>query len=156
MAQLFETFEVNSDPRWKFLMKLVGASLVLHLALLWMAVYIPALRDTLNIVALVAGSKFVDKPYDATQIADDVQLVQIGEKFRYPDGYFQPGGRLGVELPPEEVMAANLAQYPAPKIISLAANDKKVQPETSPSPSPAISPSPVASPVPSASLTAAI
>jgi len=55
MAQLFEKFEVNSDPRWKFLMQLVGASLVVHLALLWMAVYIPALRDTLNIVALVAG-----------------------------------------------------------------------------------------------------
>ena len=156
MAQLFEKFEVNSDPRWKFLMQLVGASLVLHLALLWMAVYIPALRDTLNIVALVAGTKFVDKSYEATQIADDVQLVQVGEKFRYPDGYFQPGGRLGVELPPENIMSANTAQYPAPKIISLAANEKKVQPEVSPSPSPATSPSPTASPAASASPTAAI
>src|SRR6185503_4953249 len=78
MAELFEKFEVNSDPRWKVLMRLVGASLIVHLALLWMAVYIPALRDTLNIVALVAGSKFVDKPYDATQIGDNVQLVQVG------------------------------------------------------------------------------
>ncbi len=156
MAQLFEKFEVNSDPRWKFLMQLVGASLILHLVLLWMAVYVPALRDTLNIVALVAGSKFVDKPYDATQIADNVQLVQVGEKFRYPDGYFQPGGRLGVELPPEEIMATNLAQYPAPKIISLAANEKKVEPEASPSPTPATSPSPAASPSASTSPTAAI
>ena len=156
MAQLFEKFEVNSDPRWKFLMQLVGASLVLHLALLWMAVYIPALRDTLNIVALVAGTKFVDKSYEATQIADDVQLVQVGEKFRYPDGYFQPGGRLGVELPPENIMSASTAQFPAPKIISLAANEKKVQPEVSPSPSPTTSPSPAASPAASASPTAAI
>jgi len=156
MAQLFEKFEVNSDPRWKLLMRLVGASLVVHLALLWMAVYVPALRDTLNIVALVAGSKFVDKPYDATQIADNVQLVQVGEKFRYPDGYFQPNGRLGVELPPENIMSTDLAQYPAPKIISQASSEKKVKPEASPSPSPVTTPSPAASASASASPTAAI
>ena len=155
MAQLFEKIEVNSDPRWKFLMQLVGASLVVHLALLWMAIYIPALRDTLNIVALVAGSKFVDKPYDATQIADNVQLVQVGEKFRYPDGYFTPDGQVTAELPPQ-TLAANTAQYPAPKIISLAANEKKVQPEVSPSPSPATSPSSAASPVASPSATTAV
>jgi len=106
MAQLFEKFEVNNEPRWKFLMQLVGASLILHLALLWMAVYVPALRDTLNIVALVAGSKFVDKPYEATQIADNVQLVQIGEKFHYPEGYFTPDGQVAAELPPQGTVAA--------------------------------------------------
>jgi hypothetical protein len=155
MAQLFEKFEVNSDPRWKVLMQLAGASLILHLALLWMAVYVPALRDTLNIVALVAGSKFVDKPYEATQIADNVQWVQVGEKFRYPDGYFTPDGQVTAELPPQ-MLAVNTAQYAAPKIISLAANEKKVEPETSPSPTPAASPSPVASPAASASPTAAV
>ena len=31
MAELFENFEVNRDPRWQVLSKLVGASLVLHL-----------------------------------------------------------------------------------------------------------------------------
>ena len=157
MAELFEKFEVNSDPRWKFLMRLVGASLVLHLALLWAVIYVPAFRDTLNIVALVANSKFVEKPYEATQLADSVQWVQVGDKFRYPDGYFQPGGRLGVELPPEEIMAANFPQF-APKIISLASNDKTVEPEASPSPSPAASPSgsPGASPAASASPSAAV
>lgn len=131
-------------------MQLVGASLVVHLALLWMAVYIPALRDTLNIVALVAGTKFVDKSYEATQIAENVQWIQAGEKFHYPDGYFQSGGRLGVELPPENIMSSDAF---APKIISLAANEK---PEASPSPTPATSPSPAASPVASASPTAAV
>src|SRR6185369_2060319 len=155
MAELFEKFEVNSDPRWKFLMQLAVASLIVHLALLWMAIYVPALRDTLNIVALVAGTKFVDKSYEATQIADNVQLVQVGEKFRYPDGYFTPDGQVTAELPPQ-TLAANTAQYPAPKIISLAANEKKVQPEVSPSPSPATSPSPAASPVASPSATTAV
>ena len=136
-------------------MQLTGASLILHLVLLWMAVYVPALRDTLNIVALVAGSKFVDKPYDATQIADNVQWVQVGEKFRYPDGYFTPDGQVTAELPPQS-LAVNTAQYAAPKIISLAANEKNVQPEASPSPSPVTSPSPGASPAASASPTAAI
>jgi hypothetical protein len=155
MAQLFEKFEINSDPRWKVLMQLTAGSLILHLALLWMVVYVPALRDTLNIVALVAGSKFVDKPYEATQIADNVQWVEVGEKFRYPDGYFTPDGQVTAELPPQ-MLAVNTAQYAAPKIISLAANEKKVEPETSPSPTPATSPSPVASPAASASPTAAI
>jgi hypothetical protein len=139
MAELFEKFEVNSDPRWKVLLRLVGASLIVHLALLWMSIYVPAFRDTLNIVALVASSKFVDKPYEATQIADNVQWIQAGEKFRYPDGYFTSGGQVTAELPPESV-AANMAQF-APKIISLAANEKNVEPEASPSPSPIASPS---------------
>lgn len=156
MAELFEKFEVNSDPRWKVLMRLVGASLIVHLALLWMTIYVPAFRDTLNIVALVASSKFVDKPYEATKIADDVQWVQVGEKFRYPDGYFTPDGQVTAEQPPQGV-AANLAQF-APKIISLAANEKNVPPEASPSPSPVASPiaSPGASPAASASPSAAV
>lgn len=155
MAELFEKFEVNHDPRWRILTRLIGASLVLHLALLWAAVYVPALRDTLNIVALVASSKIVDKPYDPTRIADEVQWVQVGEKFHYPEGYFQPDGRLGVELPPENIMSSELAQY-APKIISLASNEKNVEPETSPSPSPGASASPGASPAASASPSAAV
>jgi hypothetical protein len=154
MGQLFEKFEVNSDPRWKALTRLVGASVILHLVMLWMVVYVPALRDTLNIAALVAGTKFVDKAYDPTRIGDDVQLVQVGEKFRYPDGYFQPGGRLGVEVPPENVMGAGPSEF-APKIISLASNEKNV-PEASPSPSPETSPSPGASPAASASPSTAI
>src|SRR5829696_818930 len=100
MSELFEKFEVNRDPRWIVLSKLVGASLILHLGFLWMAVYVPAFRDTFNIAALIASTKFVDQDYVATQIGDDVQLVQLNEKFRYPDGYFAPGGQVAAELPP--------------------------------------------------------
>ena len=156
MSELFEKFEVNRDPRWKILTRLVGASLVLHLVLLSLVVYVPAFRDTLNIVALVAGTKFVDKPYDPTRIADDVEWIQAGEKFHYPEGYFTPDGQVAAELGPPPGMSPDLAAF-APKIISLAANEKNVEPETSPSPSPQSSPSasPGASPAASASASPA-
>src|SRR5689334_10958213 len=86
--ELFEKFEVNRDPRWQVLTKLVGASLVLHLAFLWAAIYVPVFRDTLNIAALIANTRFVEKDYNATQIGGDVQLVQLTDKFHYPEGYF--------------------------------------------------------------------
>src|SRR5829696_10032411 len=102
MSELFEKFEVNRDPRWIVLMKLVGASLVLHLGLLWMSVYVPAFRDTFNIAALIASTRFVEKDYQATQIGDDVQLVQL-EKFRYPAGYFTPEGQVAAEFPAQPI-----------------------------------------------------
>ncbi|HEX6716329.1 MAG TPA: hypothetical protein VF088_04425 [Pyrinomonadaceae bacterium] len=152
MTELFEKFEVNRDARWPLLTKLVGASVVLHLVLLWMVVYVPALRDTLNIAALVAHTKFVNRSYEATQIGDDVQLVQLSEKFHYPEGYFALEAQLAGQLP---------AQTPtpdpfAPRIISRASAEPKVSPEASPSPSPEASASPTASPAPSASPSAAI
>src|SRR6185369_7261022 len=151
MSELFEKFEVNRESRWQTLARLTGASLVLHLVLLWMAVYVPSVRDTLNIAALIASTKFVEKDYTATQIGDDVQMVQVGEKFRYPDGYFTPQGQVAAELPP----AVGTVPDPfAPKIISLASSQPKVDPEASPSP--AASPSPLASASPAASPSPAV
>ena len=152
MAQLFEKFEINREPRWIVLTKLTGASLVLHLGLLWMAIYVPAFRETFNIAALIASTKFVDKDNEATQIGDDVQWVQLSEKFRYPDGYFAPDGQVTAELPPQ----APAVDPFAPKIISQAGSEKNVDPEVSPSPSPDPSASPIASPAASASPSAAI
>lgn len=146
MAELFEKFEVNPDPRWIVLTKLVGASLVVHLGLLWMVMYVPALRDTVNIAALIARTKFVDKDYEATQIGDDVQIVQLNEKFRYPDGYFaldaQLTGQPGQPAPPDPFAA---------QIISQAGSPGKVEPEASPEASPSPLPSPEPSVSPSAS-----
>ena len=149
MAELFEKFEVNRDPRWKVLTRLTVGSLVLHLALLWMVIYVPTVRDTLNIAALVASTKFVDKPYEATQIRDEVQVVQL---FRYPEGYFTPEGQVAAELPPAPV--PGVVDPFAPKIISQASSSKNVEPEASPSPSPQASVSPEASPAASASPSA--
>lgn len=145
--ELFERFEVNREARWQVLAKLVGASLVLHLVFLWLVIYVPAFRDTLNIAALVANTKFVDRDYEATQIADGVQIVQLNEKFRYPDGYFALDSQLAAGQVPGQAAADPFA----PKIISQASKESKVDPEPSPSPSPEPSASPNASPIASAS-----
>ena len=147
MAELFDTFEVNREPKWPVLSKLIGGSLVLHLALLWVIIYVPAVRDTVNIAALIANAKFVDRDYVATEIGD-VQIVNI-EKFHYPEGYFA-----SQETPATGLVAAANDPF-APKIISQW-NPKERDPEALASPSPLPSPgaSPLASsPSPSASVS---
>ncbi|HEY2962411.1 MAG TPA: hypothetical protein VGJ37_08365 [Pyrinomonadaceae bacterium] len=142
MTDLFENFEVNRDSRWAILSRLIGASLVLHLVFLWLVIYVPALRDTLNIAALIASTKFVEKDYVGTQIGDEVQLVQLtNEKFHYPEGYFALEAQIAGQLPGQA--AAN--DPFAPKIISQW-NSKEPDPEHTPSPSPEASASPKASP----------
>ncbi len=141
MAELFEKVEVGRESRWIVLTKLTVASLVVHLVFLWVLMYVPAFRDTLNIAALVAGTRFVDKDYTATQIVDDVQLVQLDTKFRYPDGYFTPDGQVTAELP---ALAPSVDPF-APKIISQASSLKDI-PEPSPSPEASPAASPTASP----------
>jgi hypothetical protein len=142
MAELFEKFEVNRDSRWAILAKLIGASVVLHLAFVWAVIYVPAVRDTLNIAALIASTKFVEKDYVATHIGDDVQILNLAnEKFHYPEGYFALEAQLNGTLPAQA--AANDAF--APKIISQW-NPKSVDPEHAPSPSPEASASPSVSP----------
>lgn len=147
MAELFDKFEVNRESNWRLLIKLIGASLALHLTLVWMAVSVPAFRDTLNLAALIASTKFVDKPYDPTQIGDEVQLIQLSEKFRYPDGYFALQAQLEGKLPGQPGVTDPFA----PKIISQAGPAPLVELAASPSPTPEPSASPTTSPAPSAS-----
>ena len=149
--ELFERFEVNRESRWHVLAKLTGASLVLHLVFVWLVIYVPAFRDTLNIAALIASTKFVERDYAATQIGD-VQMVQLSEKFRYPDGYFALESQLAAGQVPGQTAAADPF---APRIISQASKESKVDPEASPSPSPQASAFPSASPAASASPSAA-
>jgi hypothetical protein len=148
MSELFEKFEVNREPRWHVLTKLVGASLVLHLVFVWMVIYVPAFRDTLNIAALIASTKFVERDYEATQIGD-VQMVQLSDKFHYPEGYFALDQQITTGQIPGQAPAVDPF---APRIISQASKESKVDPESKPSPSPSVSP--VASPSPSAAAVA--
>ncbi len=148
MTELFENFEVNRDSKWPIISRLVGASLIVHFVLLWLALYVPVFRDTLNIASLIANTRFVDEEYVATRIGDEVQIVEL-EKFRYPDGYFS------TEQPGTEGLTASAANDPfAPKIISQWKPGGDVVPEASPSPSPEASPAPSASPDPSAAPSA--
>ena len=143
MTELFENFEVNRDSRWAVvLMRLLGASLVLHLVLVWLVIYVPAVRDTLNIAAVIASTKWVDEDYVATQIGDDVELVQL-TKFRYPEGYFALNAQIEGRLPAQAGAAVDPL---APKIVSQWNPSQNVDPQPTPSPSPDASASPAASP----------
>ena len=137
MAELFANFEVNRDPRWPVISKLLGGSLAFHVLIAALVVFVPGVRDAFNLATLIADTRFVDKPYDRTEIGDDVQWVDIASnKFRYPDGYF------ALENQP----AALPALPPiAPQFIAQA--QPSVQPELAPSPSPSATPSVTPSPV---------
>src|SRR5688572_23541188 len=149
MTELFENFEVNREYRRAVLMRLTGASLILHVALMLVVIYVPAVRDTVNIAALIASTEWVDEDYTANQIGEDVQIVQL-EKFRYPDGYWAPENQ-GFANP--AVAGAN--DPFAPKIISQW-NGGGPDPEATPSPSPEASPSASPGGSPSGSASPAI
>src|SRR5688572_16643680 len=143
MTEIFENFEVNRDYRVTMLVRLLVASLVIHLGLLWLVIYVPAVRDTVNIASLIANTEFVDRDYVATQFGDDVQIVEL-EKFRYPEGYWATEGQ---DTSNPAVAAAN--DPFAPRIISQAqpggGPDVIEKPSPSPEPSPSASSSPIAS-----------
>src|SRR6185295_755737 len=132
MTDLFAHFEVNRDPRGQMLLKLLGGSIVAHLLFVLFVMYVPAVRSAFNIAALIGDTTFVDRDYTATQIGDEVQLVELtSEKFRYPDGYWAPEGQLPEAPPvPQLISAAPVTQSFPP----LATPSPSVLAEASPSP----------------------
>ena len=140
MSELFANFEVNREARWPVISKLLAGSLAIHAIFGACVLYIPSVRAAFNLASLIADTRFVDKPYERTQIGDDVQLVELTrDKFHYPAGYFAPeGGALAI-VPPV-----------VPPFVAQA--QPTVQPELAPSPSP--SASPIASPSPAPRVTA--
>ncbi len=141
MAELFTNFEVNNELRWPTILRLLGGSLVAHLLAIACLMYVPAFRDAFNLASLIADTNFVDKPYAQTEIGgDDVRIVELSEKFHYPEGYFALDSQ-SQAFPPVA---------PAAQLISQAQAQRFSTPEPSPlsSPSPALtaSPSPVSSP----------
>ncbi|MGH9932461.1 MAG: hypothetical protein ACREA9_24935 [Pyrinomonadaceae bacterium] len=145
MSELFANFEVNKQPRWPVISKLLAGSLAMHVIFVACALYIPGVRAAFNLASLIADTSFVDKPYERTQIGDDVQLVELArEKFHYPEGYFAPEGQTAVVPPPAPFTPKFLVQ----------AQPTRVQPELAPSPSPNPSPIALLSPSPSPRPTA--
>ena len=135
MAQLFANFEINREPRWPIICKLLVGSLAFHALTAACILFIPGVRNAFNLASLIANTKFVDKSYERTEISDDVQLLELtSNKFHYPEGYFaletQPGAL--APIPPM-----------GPQFIAQA------QPPTSPSPVATPSPSPIQTASPS-------
>jgi hypothetical protein len=127
MSELFANFEVNKQPRWPIISKLLVGSLVLHVICAASVVYVPGLRSAFNLASMIADTKFVEKDYERTQIGDDVQFVELAnDKFHYPEGYFAPEGQLAVVPSPTPFVPSFVTQVQPPA----------VQPELGPSPSP--------------------
>jgi hypothetical protein len=141
MSELFANFEINKDPRWPVISKLLAGSLAGHMLFVAGVLYIPGVRDAFNLASLIADTRFVDKPYQKTEIGDDVQFVELAsDKFHYPEGYFALDSQT-VALPsPTPFIPPFIAQAPPPA----------VQPELALSPSPSLSPMPTPSPTPRA------
>jgi hypothetical protein len=131
MSELFSRFEVNREARWPLLLGLIGGSIAVHLALAATVIYVPRFREAFNIAVLAGQTSYVDRAYKKTVVGEDIQMVEVSQKFRYPDGYFS------TELP-----AASVIPTPdpmAPKIISSFTPPKGAA-------EPLSSPTPVASP----------
>jgi hypothetical protein len=62
MAELFASFEVNREPRWPVISKLLAGSLAVHLLALAGVVFVPGVRDAFNLASLITVPRFVDKP----------------------------------------------------------------------------------------------
>lgn len=148
MTELFADSQINREPRWPILLRLISASLVLHVATLASLVYVPGLRDAFNIAALLANTGYVDRPYSKTEIGEDVQMLNLArDKFRYPPGYFAT----------ESELQALSQTAPTVPPMTFTPSQFKSEPAPTPSPTPEASPSesPSASPAPTANATVA-
>jgi hypothetical protein len=127
---LFDHFEVNREPFWPTISRLLSGSIALHIVLAAGVIFIPPVRDALSVAVMFRGAGFVDRPYNRTQIENGDDIVELTtERFRYPDGYF--------------AMDAQAMPSPLPQI---AFGPKSLPPAQLATPSPA--PSPVVSPSP--------
>jgi len=132
MSEIFARFEVNREPRWPILLRLVLVSLAFHVAVVASVLYVPPVRDAFNIATLLADTSFVDRPYLQTKIGDDVEVLHLA-KFHYPEGYFAMDA--GINAVPEPT--------PLPWASGVRSGFKSKATEPEPSPSPSPSPSPV-------------
>src|SRR2546422_297049 len=85
---LFENFEVNREPIWPKFKWLIAQSAAWHALVITCVLLIPPVRNALSIAMIFSGGRFVDKPYNKTEIGDaDITELTL-EKFHYPEGYF--------------------------------------------------------------------
>jgi hypothetical protein len=130
MAELFTDFEVNKTPRWRKLLRLTSVSFVLHVIFFAAIIYVPVLREAFHIAGRFSGAEYVDEDYEKINVRDAVML-QGGEKFQYPPGYF-----------------TDQFKYPEAEIIAQPTPAPTPRPTPIPTPTPTLSPSPSPSATP--------
>jgi hypothetical protein len=149
--ELFEHFEVERVPRWPLLIRLVGGSILVHAIFLATVLYVPAVRDALNIASILSGSDFVSKAYKKTNIEDRAQILNL-PKFQYPEGYFYKGPTIVPIDPNAPTIIAQATPNPVPPFMMPRARKGKLP--NPPMPSPSVSPSLAVGPNDPAALTA--
>ena|SRR3989440_5312837 len=130
---LFENFEVNRKPIWPKFKWLIAQSAAWHALVITCVLLIPPVRNALSIALILSGGRFVDKPYNKTEIGDDADFTELTlEKFHYPEGYF--------------AMDQQGMPNPAPHFLGSSFPPRSFKPGPVYSPSP--TPSPTATPSP--------
>ena len=148
MSELFRAFQTNTGPGRPLLLWLLGGSLTLHIAVIACVIYVPALRDSLNIAAMISKTGYVDRAYSKTDIGEEVQMVMLsGGRFHYPEGYFsidwQTQSPYATPAPTPfftKITPPVRRPTPEPEITPLPS--PSVSPELSAVPSPTLTPSP--------------
>ena len=129
---LFDNFEVNREPIWPRFKWLIAQSAAWHALVITCVLLIPPVRNALSIAVIFSGGRFVDKPYNKTEIGDaDITELTL-EKFHYPEGYF--------------AMDQQGMPNPTPQFLGSSFRSRSFKPLPVQSPSPTPAPSPTASP----------
>src|SRR2546421_7803676 len=136
MAELFADFEVNKEPRWRRLLRLVAVSFVLHVLFFAAILYVPILREMFHLADKASGVKFVDEDYEKTEIRDRAVLIDVSHRLQYPPGYFDANPTGSAEP------IAQPTPAPTPNIVFRAKPTPRPTPVPTPQPSPQPSPTP--------------
>jgi hypothetical protein len=147
VTELFADFEINREPRWQMLARLIAGSLVLHMMFVAAAVYVPSVRSALNIATMFSGADYVDEDYTKTSIGDRATMVELShEKFQYPEGYFSTASSEPDMFGAQIIEEANAVPPPPPPMPKMPTPT----PTPTPLPTPSASPTPQPSPSPGA------
>ncbi|HEX8177448.1 MAG TPA: hypothetical protein VF543_20330 [Pyrinomonadaceae bacterium] len=144
MAELFQNFEIHKSPWWERVWRVAAGSVVLHILLLAVVIYVPSVREAFNIASVFSGAKYVDEDYKKTVIGERAVLINAKDVFEYPPGYFSGPMVDQTQLPPQIIATATPVPLPPPPA---PVRPPRVRPtpaealaSASPSPSPAASP----------------